>query len=297
MDQVKVCKAKGCETILAGKSQLFCSSKCKMRFHRSLISKVRSHSLCLYCKAPLSGSIKKKFCNDLHKSAFHKKVKKKEKVNLNCLFCEVDFIGKEGQKFCCESHRKKAYTQSRKKNKAPSLKKCLYCEEEFIGFEKKLYCSEKHRRASFLAKKVQERKFAIKPKECLYCKEEFIPRVGGNKILFCCNEHKIKYHLIAKRKDKNLLLEKTSLEGLEEKRICLYCTKEYRSNRRKKFCCNEHLLAFKEAVKSKKPISIRITPKLTIKTKKYNQILQILEKYKSHTENLTLLNSYNLIGR
>jgi hypothetical protein len=166
-----------------------------------------------------------------------------------------------------------------------------------LGLEKKKFCCDEHRKKAYLVSKKEKRKSEVVHKACLYCKTEFIPRVKGTRILFCCNEHKRKYHSIKRRKDKSILLEKISLDGLEEKRICYYCTKEYRSTKRKKFCCDAHLLAFKSAVKSNKPISVRINPKLTIKTKKYKSIIKILTKYKKHTEDISLLNSYNGISK
>jgi len=299
MEETRICKSEGCSSPLKRELQLYCSSKCKLRAYRKKIKelKVKKDTECLYCKTPLAGNPKKKFCNSLHKSYYHRIGEKKGDVKYTCLFCKNESLGKPGKKFCSQSHKEEYYKKTKYKNEIPTLKKCLYsfCNEEFMGLEKKKFCCKEHARKNYLLKRIEERKDKIVLQNCRLCNIEFTPSKASSKIFFCCNDHKKEYHK-KNRKGKYTVKYKHP-DGLEKKRICLYCTTEYRSNKREKFCCDEHQVAFASAVKKKQYILVKINSKLTVRTKKYDRILQILEKYKSHSEDLSHLNPTFVGGR
>jgi hypothetical protein len=299
MEKVRTCEAEGCKSPLKRDLQLYCSTKCKLRVYRKKIKEsiTRTNTECLYCKSPLSGNLRKKFCNSSHKSYYYKIGERKGDVKYTCLFCKKESTGKFGKKFCSQDHKEEYYKKIKYKKEVPTLKKCLYphCNEEFMGLAKKLYCCEDHAIKNYLLKRAEERKNKIVPQICRLCNTSFIPSKATSKIFFCSTEHK-KEHYRINRRGKYTIKYKHP-DGLEEKRICLYCTTEYRSNKRAKFCCDEHQMAFASAVKKKQHILVKINSKLTVRTKKYDRILQILEKYKSHSEDLSHLNPTFVGGR
>jgi hypothetical protein len=105
-------------------------------------------------------------------------------------------------------------------------------------------------------------------KECLQCKKPFETKFGT----FCSSTCKSKHHKEQKR-----------LEKLKEL-VCYFCGGPITEKRKTKFCCEEHKEDFFEAKRAGRKIAIKINPKTTVFTDKYDKIPEIIASYKTMAE-------------
>lgn len=271
--------------ILKGEKKNYCSPPCGRTFHLRK-SPAREEKLCAYCGTPFLGIPSSKFCKSSHKISYFRYGPKKGRSITKCVYCKEEFLGKPGQSFCCLKHKERYHIE--KRIPVPkTVRSCNFCGTYFTASGNKKFCCSEHREQYFLKKGREERKAANVPRNCTFCGNEFQTAKNFKGNVFCCDEHKSKYHSMRRLGDKTIFTEEGPLLGKEVKRICHYCTTEYRSNVKRKFCCDAHRLKFEAAVRAKRPIMVRVNNKLVIPTTKYNSILDILKNYRGHTEDLS----------